>query len=352
MVSEDLRKKGVTTGAFIANGYVSGKFGFERGWDRYTNYIREGKVTDAEHVFADTAAWIESVKDQRFYAYVHTIDPHVPYAPPDEFLKMYDARPYSGPVVARQTHLQLEDIKKDKLVLSERDKERILALYDGEISYHDKWFGGFLQKLSDLGLIEDTLIMVVSDHGEEFWDHGGVGHGHQIHQELIHVPFTLYWKGTIPAGVRIPDNHDHGCMVPTLYEAMKLDAPSHLEGTSVLSRALGRTRPGPHAGFSTHQGDRQAVWSDRHKLLKRGPVNTYLYDIQEDPGCKKDLDADHPVTLQYMHALLGQFHGAPDRSRWRSRYMRDKGGLEIRDEKVDMDDELKKQLEALGYVKR
>lgn len=351
MISQELGSKGVATGAFIANGYVSGKFGFKKGWDHYTNYIREGKITDAEHVFADAASWIESNKDRRFYAYVHTIDPHVPYSPPKDFLAMYDDQPYSGPVEPRKTHLLLEDIKKEKFKPTDRDKKRIEALYDGEISYHDKWFGGFLQKLADLGVLEDTLIMVVSDHGEEFWDHGNVGHGHQIHQELIHVPFVCMWKGILPPKVRVGENVDHACMVPTTFDAMQIAPPRYLEGNSILPRMLGRQEPGPHAGFSTHQNDRQAVWSDRWKLLMRGPVKTYLYDVEEDYACTKDLDEDKPVTLTYMRALLGQFQGAPDKRSWRSRTMAHKPEIEVMEEQVEMDEELEQQLKALGYVK-
>jgi len=351
MISEEMKTQGVATAAFIANGYVSEKFGFKKGWDRYTNYIREGKVTDAEHVFADAAAWIEANRTGRFYAYVHTIDPHVPYAPPKEFLEMYDKEPYTGPIEPRKTHLLLEEIKSDKFVPTDRDKQRLEALYDGEISYHDKWFGAFLQKLSDMGILEDTLLIVVSDHGEEFWDHGSVGHGHQIHQELIHVPFILMWKGVLPEHARIPDNHDHSCIVPTIFDAMQLPPPKYLEGRSVLPRAMGALEPGPHAGFSTHQEDRQAVWSDRWKIVMYGPVKTYLYDVEEDRGCKNDLDAANPIALTCMRALLGQFQGAPDKSRWRSRTMAQKTDLQIKEENVEMDAELEQQLKALGYVK-
>jgi hypothetical protein len=115
---------------------------------------------------------------------------------------------------------------------------------------------------------------------------------------------------------------------------------------------LGNRNPGPHAGFSTHQEDRQAVWAERHKLLMRGPVKTYLYDVEDDYACTKDLDEDRPVTLTYMRALLGQFQGAPDKSRWRSRTIAHKSDLEVKEEKVEMDDELQMQLEALGYVKK
>jgi len=349
MISEEMQERAVATGAFIANGYVSGKFGFERGWDRYTNYIREGKKTDAEHVFEDAIEWIEKVKDKRFYTYIHTIDPHVPYDPPDAFLELYDPEPYHGPVHPRKTAYHLEDIKKGKFNPTRRDKDRILALYDGEISYHDKYLGEFLKRLNGLGLMQDTLIMVVSDHGEEFWDHGSVGHGHQIHQELIHVPFLLIWKGTIPEKVRIADNHDHGCMVPTTFDAMGLRPPDYLEGNSVLPVALGQQQSGPRAGFSSHQGHRQAVWSDQWKLLMRGPVKIYLYDTDADPGCQNDQHRKRPITLAYMQALLGQFQGSSDKARWSSRESAGKQKRQVEQEKVEMDDELRKQLENLGY---
>ncbi len=349
MISEEMAERSVSTGAFIANGYVSGKFGFERGWDRYTNYIREGKKTDAEYVFKDAIEWIEKVKDKRFYAYIHTIDPHVPYAPPDAFLELYDKEPYHGPVQPRKTAYHLEDIKKGKFNPTGRDKERILALYDGEISYHDKYLGKFLERLNALGLMEDTLIMAVSDHGEEFWDHGSVGHGHQIHQELIHVPFLLIWKGTISGKVRIAENHDHSCMVPTTFDAMGLEPPDYLEGKSVLSAALGRQQPALQAGFSSHQGDRQAVWSGKWKLLMRGPINTYLYDTDDDPGCQSNLKKKRPITLAYLRALLGQFQGCADKARWSSRGSAGKQKRKVEQEKVEMDDELRKQLKNLGY---
>ncbi|MBN1654782.1 MAG: sulfatase [Deltaproteobacteria bacterium] len=350
MVSEELKAKGISTGAFIANGYVSDKFGFKKGWDKYVNYIRENKKTDAQYVFGDAISWIKTLEGKPFYAYVHTIDPHVPYSPPQEFIEMYDSAEYKGPVIPIRTAQHLEDIKKGKFSPTQRDKERIEALYDGEISYHDKGFGVFLQQLEQLGILEDTLIVVVSDHGEEFWDHGSVGHGHQIHQELIHVPFLLVWKGIIPEKTRVSDNHDHTCIVPTIFDAMGLEPPAYLEGTSVLARAMGRQEKGPHAGFSTHQGDREAVWTQNWKLIMRGPTKAHLFDLEADPKCQKNIDKRNAITLSYLQMLIGQFQGAPDKARWRSREISRKAVVQVKKEKVQMDKELEKQLKALGYV--
>lgn len=351
MVTEEMQKLGIKTGGFVANGYVSGKFGFEKGWDSYTNYIRENKRTEAENVFRDAHAWIQKRKQagERFYAYVQTIDPHVPYDPPEELISLYD-KEYGGTIRPRNTAQLLEDIKKGKFKPTAEDKERVHALYQGEITYHDKWFDDFLKKLDKQGLLEETLIVVVSDHGEEFWDHGSVGHGHQIHQELIHVPYIMHWKGTLEAGKRIAENHDHTCLVPTLFDAMDLKAPAYLEGQSVLGVAMGGHLPGPKAGFSTHQGDREAVWSGRHKLLMRGPASTHLYDLEADPHCQKNLEDTRPITLTYMRSLLGQFQGATSKRDWRDRASDAAvATVKTKAEQVQLDDETSDQLKALGY---
>ncbi len=350
MVSEELQARDVATGAFIANGYVSGRFGFERGWDEYTNYIRENKPTEAEHVFADAYEWIEQKlqAEERFFAYVHTIDPHVPYDPPEEFLALYESE-YTGDISPRNTANLLEDIKRGRFTPTAADKRHIRALYDGEISYHDRWFGDFMDKLERAGALEDTLVIVVSDHGEEFWERGNCGHGHQIHQELIHVPFIMSWKGSLPEGARVSDNQDHCSLVPTVFDAMGLEAPSYLEGESVLAVARGEGAPAPAAGFSTHQGEREATWCGRYKLLQRGPARTSLFDVDEDPGCENDLKDSHPIALTVLRAVFGQFQGASNKARWRSRDLEPGASREVVAEDVEVDAETREQLRALGY---
>ena len=351
MVSEEMQARNISTGAFIANGYVSDKFGFGRGWDEYTNYIRESKRTEAEHVFTDAYRWIEQKRqaDERFYAYVHTIDPHVPYDPPEEFLRLYEPEPYTGDINPRSTANLLEDIKRGRFTPTEADKRHILALYDGEISYHDKWFGDFMDKLEEAGALEDTLVIVVSDHGEEFWEHDSVGHGHQIHQELIHVPYIMSWKGSLPADARVADNQDHCSLVPTLFDAMGLNPPDYLEAESVMPIARGESAPAPAAGFSTHQGEREAAWCGRYKLLQRGPIRTFLFDVDADRACENNLKDSHPIALTVLRTVLGQFQGAPNKSRWRSRELEPSEGRDVSAEDVEMDTDTREQLRALGY---
>ena len=91
LASEHLQKHGFETAGFVANGYVSRKFGFKRGWDTWTNYVRESKRNRARYVVDDAIAWLESrPKDKPFFLFVHTIDPHVPYIPPKKYWSVYD----------------------------------------------------------------------------------------------------------------------------------------------------------------------------------------------------------------------------------------------------------------------
>ena len=117
--------------------------------------------------------------------------------------------------------------------------------------------------------------------------------------------------------------------------------------------AKGEPGVGPHAGFSTHQGDRQAVWSDRWKFLMRGPARASLFDVDADRHCKNDLSKSHPITMTYMGALLGQFQGAANKRDWRAMATGVAGGgRKVKAEQVEMDDEMQKQLENLGYFQR
>ncbi|MCP4197724.1 MAG: sulfatase [Proteobacteria bacterium] len=179
---EHFKKLGFATAGFVANGYVSRKFGFKRGWDTWTNYVRESKRNRAKYVVDDTIDWLESrPADKPFFLYVHTIDPHVPYIPPQKYWMLYDKGPYTGPVQAAQTAKLLEAVKSGKQTLTDRDKFRLEALYDGEITYHDDHLARLHDALQRMGLLEDTLIVVTSDHGEEFFEHGKVGHGHSLY---------------------------------------------------------------------------------------------------------------------------------------------------------------------------
>ncbi len=319
LLSEHLQDQGFSTGSFIANGYVSDRFGFDQGWDDYSNYIREGGSTEAKDVFEKAGNWIEQHKDGRFFAYIQTIDPHVPYDPPGEFVRMYDASEYSGQVRPRMTGDLLEKAKRrpPEVVFDDRDKRRIAALHDGEITQHDQFFGTFLDRLSQLGLAEDTLIVVTSDHGEEFDDHGSWGHGHSVYQELLHVPLMFRLPGRLPSGGRVSDAVSTMDISSTVTELLGVPGMPANEGHALVNLMLGEPSTHPAVAFSDFQDDRRVITTRTQKLILRGNLTSTLFDLQADPGETTQLDPKaFPIGRRYSRMLLGQFLGASDRGDW------------------------------------
>ena len=351
LLSEHLQGEGFATGGFIANGYVSDRFGFDQGWDDYTNYIREEKSTEAKDVFDDAGNWIEAHKDGRFFAYIQTIDPHVPYDPPGKYLQMYDPSEYAGQIRPRMTGDLLEKAKRNppQVVFDASDKRRLEALHDGEITKHDHFFGAFLERLSALGLANDTLIVVTSDHGEEFDDHGSWGHGHSVYQELLHVPLMFRLPNRVPAGTKVGEAVSTLDISATVTDLLGVPAMTHNEGHALVGLMLGEAPSQPAVAFSDFQDDRRVITTGRWKLILRGNLTSTMFDLVADPMEKTQLDASaFPIGRRYSRMLLGQFLGATDRGDWLS--AEQKGGTQLERENAEMDDTIRDQLRALGYA--
>ncbi len=350
MVSEVFQQAGFATASFIANGYVSDRFGFDQGWDHYTNYIRESRPTVAHNVFGEALEWIEAHRGERFFAYIQTIDPHVPYDPPDATLRLYDDQPYDGPLRNRSTGLQLEDVKRGRMTLTARDRQHLEALHDAEITYHDQELTHFIERLGELGLYDEVVFAVTADHGEEFYEHGSFGHGHSVYQELLHVPLMVRWHGVI-APTRIGPTVSTMDIAPTLLEATGVDVPDVFEGHSLLSTARGVMRPGPAVGFSDKLDDRRVATAAGYKLVTRSNLTWSFFDLRHDPGEQNQIDSPsrNPIALRYLRGLLGQYLGASDRGDWLHAGT-DAESRVLPASESQIDAELCRQLQSLGYI--
>jgi arylsulfatase A-like enzyme len=368
LLPQFLQKQGFRTGAFVGNGHVSAGTGFERGWDTFKNYVKEGQSNRAEAVLQDALGWIRANKGSPFFLYVHTVDPHVTYDPPDRYLAMYDPGPYAGPVQARDTAALLERIKAGQFVPDERDRKRLHALYCGEVTYHDDALRTFWEALAAEGVAADTLLIVTADHGEEFFEHGKVGHGHSLFQELLHVPLLVRFPG-IPAPRRVPAYVGLTDIAPTVIDLLNLGPSADaqgvvFEGNSLLPHLLGQRVSGPVAAFSTHQGERMAVLAGGWKLLMYGPTQTALLAVDGErleevpllPDGKFDWDAmrpvvrAHPITVRALRILLGQFLGAADRRRWRAGQTAGTAAREYAPAAAQYDAATAERLRRMGYV--
>jgi arylsulfatase A-like enzyme len=247
----------------------------------------------------------------------------------------------------------LDEVKKNpkKYSFTRRDEERIEALHDGEISYHDEHFGHFLAKLRELGLQDDTIIVITSDHGEEFQEHGSWGHGHSVYQELLGVPLLFRWPGVIPAGVRVGPVVSTMDIGPTVLEATGVPIPKEFEGHSLMGFIRGDWPMGPYVAFSDFLDHRRVIRGGDWKLIIRGNLSQVIFDLKSDPGERKELDGRaNPIAQRYLRTLHGQFLGAQDRGKWLAATTDGPGEKRLRQEKQEMTPELCRQLVALGYI--
>jgi choline-sulfatase len=351
LASQHFRGLGFATAGFVANGYVSGKFGFERGWDTWTNYVLEGKPNRAQFVADDVIAWLDKrPKEKRFFLYVHTIDPHVPYMPPREYLAKYDNDPYNGPVVGTETAEILEKIKVGAFRPNDRDKRRLEALYDGEISYHDDHLARMFAAFESAGLLDDSLVIVTSDHGEEFFDHGSVGHGHSMYEELLHVPLLIRTPAADASAAR-RTGVEVGTVdvLPTACEILGVPCPAEVEGRSLAPLLRGDENGcWPRAVFSEFLDGQRAARMGRWKLIVRGSATT-LFDLVADPDETRDASDAAPIALAMMREQLGSHLGRFVEAGARGAAAQKK---RHESEDVTIDRETREQLKALGYMGR
>jgi arylsulfatase A-like enzyme len=303
----------------LSNGYVSDSWGFGQGWSHYRNFIRESRPSDAKALWTESLAWLKKRKaDERLFVYLATIDPHVIYNPPAEYLAMYDADSYAGIVKPTMTGLLLGKIKAGKAILNDRDKRRLEALYDGEITYNDVWFGKMQQDLAALGMLDDSVIVVVSDHGDEFYEHGSVGHGHTVFQELVSTPLLFGGRG-LPGGRIVEVDVEALDVLPTLLDLAGLPASPAVQGESLLPLM---DQDGPQAArpaFSTHAGTLRGMKIGRYKLISSGAEQTRLYDLETDPTEQRDVSAEQPIAARHARDVFGLHVAHEERwskSRW------------------------------------
>ncbi len=352
MISEHMKANGLATGGFIANGYISDRFGFDQGWDRYKNFIRdENASSEAEVVFREAADWAIEHKDERFFLYVHTIDPHVPYDPEDEFVSMYDSRAhYEGQVRPRMTGELLAGAKSNEPTVrfTQSDIIRLEALHDGEITQHDRHMGTFINRLKEAGIWENTVFVFVADHGEEFNEHGKWGHGHSIYEELIHVPLLVHRPGAIPAR-RIPTTVSTMDIGPTVLELAGLPPMPNVAAQSLVPLIYGQNRAMPEMAMSEFLDERRVITAGRWKWIVRGNLRHTMFDLQEDPGEQNQLKIDdHPIAGRYLRVHQGQFLGSTNRGQWMQ--SEQQAGPDLSAGEVQMDAELQQQLRELGYL--
>jgi arylsulfatase A-like enzyme len=304
IAAELFKKAGFRTALFSSNGYVSSKWGFGRGFDENVNFVRENLPNGADNLWATAKKWIIPGKAKSQFVYLAVIEPHVIYNPKKEFLLKYWDKPYNGPIKPVLTGIQLGKIKKGTLKVTDTDKAYLEALHNAEITQSDTAFGVFLKDLKTAGLYENSVVIVISDHGDEFWDHGDVGHAQGPHQELVHVPFMIHAPGLLPAGRVIDAEVEAMDLAPTMLELAGLPVPESMQGESVLAAALDEVSHSPSTSMTQNGTMARGIKSGRYRLIHSGAGRIELYDEIEDPREHVDLVSKRPIALRQMRNVF------------------------------------------------
>ncbi len=314
LLPEAMGDNSYKTYAFISNGYVSEPWGFVQGWDMYRNNLRSGFGIDAAAMRGHTLDWMTKHQAESMFMYVGTIDPHVTYRKHSEFIGLYDDENYSGRFSGSLPGGTLGEIAGKKVTLTDREKDRVRALYKNEISYNDKAFGELRAGLEALGTWKDTMVVVTGDHGDQFWEHGGVGHGSGVHQEVVHVPLIIYYPALVPAGTVVQAGADVLDIYSTILDAIDATkVPADLQGHSLLNLIHKVRGDYPEPAIATHYTSRYGVQMQQWKMIsKKGSYE--MFDRKADPTEQTDVSGKKPLAERWLADTFATFR--PLRERW------------------------------------
>lgn len=347
---------GYRTGIFAENNFVSPLFGFDQGVTHFEGsdpavytqtilghvldqvaarvgglrpVIEAARVLDrldaGQRSFSEdgidlpgrVGRWVEGLPEgQPFFAYVHLLKPHAPYVVPEEFEGLWSA---PGSIV-RPPHVEGVDPFATSSALTDEERAQLIDNYDERIRFGDHQLGQIVDLVRATG--RNPLVVVLSDHGEEFGENGLYDHGHSLQESVVRVPLVVNWPGRVPGGVAVASSVRLLDLPPTLLAWSGLEPPSEFDGETM----------GPLAGFAAGPvaGERPVLLELRHgpgygaRGLVRGPLKLVeseqggrraqrLFDLAADPGETESIAVEGEDPLAWMAAeldtLIGVLHG-------------------------------------------
>ncbi|MGD8441354.1 MAG: sulfatase [Holophagae bacterium] len=339
LLSEVLSVHGWDTGAVISHYFLKAKWNLCQGFDVYD----ESAIVGHGGVSGDIATgaaldFLDNHPDRPVFLFVHYFDPHYDYIEHPGYLDTSDIA-YDGPITSGMVYTDLKEIVRD---LDEEDLDYLRRLYDSEIAYTDARIGELLDGLRARGRFDDAVIVFTADHGEEFRERSTVGHGGTVYNELIHVPLIVKLPGSAQTGV-LTTEVGLIDLYPTILDLVGVSIDHDIAGTSMLD-GDGRLTPTPRPIFSeTDWGFYRTVIDGHLKLIRRlEPDRLWFFDLAANP---REIGA--PIEPPDPDAAgPGARRLAGELDRWMADVERDRVGADA----VEVSDEERTQLEALGYL--
>jgi len=324
-IAEVLKNGGYQTGAFTGVGRIAPEFGFSRGFDVHLglkNYAPFRAMT------SNGLKWLNETNG-KFFLFLHSYEIHWPYSPTSENSAALDPL-YDGPLGNSITRGLLGKINSGSINVTEDDLNHIIAMYDAEILSVDQAFGDLIEQLKSMNLYNNTIIIVTSDHGEEFDEHGMIGmHGHTLYNEILHVPLIVY--------------------VPKLKPGVEQKLVRSIDIAPTILALLDIERPGTFEGRSLFDEEQVHAISERDAKTVAFAVQTQAWKYYIDPS--KDFESFFNLNTDPFEQQNAIKQHASIKNEYIEIYNK---AISEKDagkaEQIELTEETAEQLRSLGYV--
>lgn len=308
-LAEMLKKEGYATGGFTGDAGVGAQFGFNQGFDTYYDAETFGGLDGS---VPRALEWLKQNKNKPFFLFLHGYDVHGQHTPKGGFDYRYVDKLYAGAYTGdkiEQGKLREEGLAKGYLTLSDKDVAFWRAIYDEKINRTDSEFQQFLDQVKQMGLLDNTVIVLMSDHGTEFYEHKRFDHGFTLYSELLNVLFAIHMPGQ-KQGKVVTDLVSTFDITPTVLDLLhiKNPVPSQIKSKTVAPALSGKKVA--HAVFSEtdyrlYTFKRSIQTPDGWKLiLTLEDGNKELYNMNDDPNEQDNLVRKIPQKAYELELAL------------------------------------------------
>ncbi len=296
-LAEFLNRNGFFCAGFSCNPRLNREYGYAQGFDFFDDFsvsimleslaLGIENVTDINkkrtNALINDAAirWLQNNTHKQFFLFVHYYDNHWDYLPPSPYDNLYDPD-YDGPIDGTE-------ISREPLFSNPPDAadiKHIIALYDGEVKQTDRDFSELLKVIEDKGLFDNSIVVILGDHGEQFYEHGFTNH-HGLYEELIHVPMAISIPGLETKGKAVDSLVSQVDILPTILDYLGITIPESSRGKSLKPLIEGKTETVNQFVYTEYTGgaasDCFAVRSSRYKLCMDSKDELFAYDLLKDP---------------------------------------------------------------------
>jgi arylsulfatase A-like enzyme len=371
-LAEILTEKGYATAAFTGGPFLASGFNLDQGFAYYNEHVdSHSKLQQlvlfrllakplggrslwgsdgqrkAEEINAEVFPYLYWLRDRRpFFLFINYFDPHEPYDPPQKVRQLLNIRTHiTGHIrnypLNKQNGLACH---KDGTPLTPEEFQGLKTLYDGEIRYLDDRLSELWQQFRKCRLLDNTMVIILSDHGETIGEHGFLDHGHNLYQEQVRIPLIIQLPNRKPATVK--ENAQIIDLFPTVLEYAGIGDPGKIQGHSLMPLLNGTAAASgpvhaeldidPHPRFKAFRRAQEMILHDTDKYIASSDRDNMLFDLQSDPSESTNILSTRPEqatalreALELYFRGLAKIEGGPGRT---------------------IDNETREKLKALGYV--